>query len=160
MIPRLCLVTGLLCIIAALVLGGQSLWFWMSGVRVEGTLDRIAGDNLSSYFVVRYESNGRVKELESHRYRGTDTHWRVGMPVTVLFPPDRPEEAQIFTFAEQLGAPIMFTIAGAGLLLYGRKVLYRPPGLKSTIVPKARRCLSSWWFWGWCVRTARKRRAT
>lgn len=144
-IPRLCVAAGVLCIFAALVLGGQSLWLWMSGVQVEGALDRITGDNLSSFFVVRYEIDGQVKELDSHRYGETDTHWRVGMPVTVLYPPDRPEEAQIFTFAEQLGAPIMFAMAGAGLLLYGWKGLVPVSRAQEENRSRDGRNSSSWW---------------
>ncbi len=121
MIARLCLMAGALCILAALTFTAQAVWTAMTAVRVEGRLDRIVGDNRYSTFVVRYQLDGQIKELESRQYEGSDTHWRVGMPVTVVYPADHPEQAEIFNFAEQWSLPILFSMAGAGFLLYGRK---------------------------------------
>jgi hypothetical protein len=121
-VRQLSVLVGAIGLLAAAVLGARSLMFLMTWAQAQGTVVEVVTVDTGHYFVVRYEVSGKTHEIRSHRYPGRttgNTGMQLDHVVTVMYPPDAPQDGRIYTFTEQLGIPLGFGAPSLGLLLYG-----------------------------------------
>lgn len=100
--------------------GGMGFWTWAAAdgaLTTAGTVVRLTGGR-SVKPVVQYQVGGRTIEMVG----GVATSppaYEIGEKVTVLYPPDHPENGLIDTFVERRLFPTVFGGVGTAFLLVG-----------------------------------------
>jgi hypothetical protein len=128
---------GCISLVVGLESGAESWAFTSHAIRTEGAVVRhdnnIPGggtSNNSCLAVVSYRVGDKSYEVFGpYRAQPNSTGWPkvapIGSTVTVLYDPDRPEEALVESFEAQLGEGVLFGGLGLTFLLVGIVLLWR-----------------------------------
>ncbi|MDA1055125.1 MAG: DUF3592 domain-containing protein [Planctomycetota bacterium] len=135
--PLLMVLFGGISLVVGLKSGAESWAFTSRAIRIQGTVlqhDNNIPDEGTSYkncrAVVSYRIGDKSYEVFGPvRAQPISTGWpkvsAIGSTVTVLYGPDRPEEALVESFEEQLGEGVLFGGLGLTFLLVGIVLLWR-----------------------------------
>ena len=126
---QLAVVIGSIALLISAALLVRPVLLLATASSAEGKVIEFVPDGDYHRFRVQFDVDGRTREIRTNQYRGShasESEFFVGKKVTVLYPPDAPEEGRVLSLAELFGAAITAAIPGVGLLLYG----LNPKGLQ------------------------------